>query len=327
MRIVIILLLGIGLFVNVVSAGDIAGGQDHPLISRYPESTIQWYTVENYRPYRVPVGPVTGYRSVAEVIDTAGQVTRIYYTLDGGKRSDSEVFKNYLDALSAAGFDILAEGYEPAGKRSVKVGSRKWREVLFLSNPWSDTSASVNEMGRGSATSGGGGAVVARKERAAGTVYVVVSVYQFRDNRVSTLVDVIEVEQAETGLIVVDAEAIGSGIQENGRVVLDGILFDFDTATLKQSSKQALEQITLYLKSQADKQFYVVGHTDSKGTFAYNQGLSSSRARAVLDALVNQYGIARDRLEAHGVGPLSPVFTNTIEKGREKNRRVELVEQ
>jgi outer membrane protein OmpA-like peptidoglycan-associated protein len=44
-------------------------------------------------------------------------------------------------------------------------------------------------------------------------------------------------------------------------------------------------------------------------------------------ALVRDYSIAADRLEAHGVGPLSPDKTNESEDGRSRNRRVEMVER
>lgn len=327
MRVTTAFICGWALMSSAAFAQDAEGSQDHPMITRYPGSVIEWYQVDNHRPYRVLTGPVTGYRQVEEGIDTEGLVTRIYYALDGGERTSGEVYKNYLDALQEAGFEILAQGVTEESARGNEVGSRKWREVLFLSNPWQDTSAAVNEMTRGSSSSGGGGAIVARKERAAGTAYVVVTVYQFRDDRVSTLVDIVEVAEAETGLIVVDAEAIGSGLAENGRVVLDGLLFDFDKATLKPESAAALEQIAAYLKSQPGKAFYVVGHTDAKGTFAYNQKLSADRAQAVVEELVQAYGISADSLEAHGVGPLVPVFTNASDAGRDKNRRVELVEQ
>lgn len=314
------------LFLNTASAQDVDGSQDHPLITRYPGSVIQWYVVENYRPYKVALGPVTGYRAIDEWIETEGQVTRIYYALEGGERSFGEVWKNYRDALAAAGFEILADGMHNASSRSADVGSPRWQQVLFAENPFTQPGA-VNAMVSGSSSSGGRGSIVATKERAAGTVYVLVSVYQFRDNTVSTLVDIVEVEAAETGLIVVDAEAIGAGIEENGRVVLDGVLFDYDKATLKAESKAALAEIAAYLAANSDKSFYVVGHTDSKGTFAYNQGLSADRARAVADALVTDYGVDRDRLQAHGAGPLVPVFSNTSDAGREQNRRVELVER
>lgn len=62
-----------------------------------------------------------------------------------------------------------------------------------------------------------------------------------------------------------------------------------------------------------------------KGSFAYNMKLSNDRAHAVVAALVKMRGMAANRLEAHGVGPLAPVASNQDEPGRAKNRRVELV--
>lgn len=311
---------------GAAAAQDVAGSEDHPMISRYPGSSIAWYLVDNNRPYRIPVGPVTGYRSIDEWVETQGRITRIYYVLDGGARTETEVFQNYQDAVKSAGFEVLAEGIHQASARSVEVGSQQWQQVLYIENSF-PTGEPVNEMVRGSSTSGGRGSIVAKKERAEGTAYLVVSVYQFREDRVSILVDVIEVAAAETGLITIDAEAIGRGIAEEGRVVLDGIFFDFDKATLQPASKDALEQIAIFLKGAPDLKFYVVGHTDSKGTLAYNRDLSAARAKAVADALSADHGIAKDRLEPHGVGPLSPVFANASDAGRERNRRVELVER
>ena len=306
-------------------AQDIDGVTEHPMIERYPGQVIAWQHIENYQPYKVAVGPVTGYRSIADWIETEGRVTRTFYKYEGEDRSYSEVYKNYLDALKAEDFEILADGMS-ADRRGNGVGSSQWMEVTFRANPATKPGA-VGTMFSGTASSGGAGVVVAKKERAAGTAYVVVYVEQHSKNYIGTLIDIVEVEAAETGLVVVDAEAMGSDIDEYGRVVLDGIVFDFDKATLKPESKPALDAIAEYLTVNPDKSFYVVGHTDSKGTFAYNSKLSSDRALAVADALKQDYEIASDRLEPHGVGPLVPVFSNVSDAGRDKNRRVELVER
>lgn len=185
----------------------------------------------------------------------------------------------------------------------------------------------MNTLAQGKSGQKGSGSVVAKKVRADGTAYVVINVEQHDTAYVGALVDIIEVGAAETGLIVVTADAIGKGIAETGRVVLDGVLFDYDKATLQAASKPALDAIAQYLKANPSKNFYVVGHTDSRGTFAYNDKLSSDRANAVAEALKKDYSIAAARLEAHGVGPLNPVFSNSSDAGREKNRRVELVEK
>lgn len=316
-----VLLLGAG----ELSAQDIDGAIEHPMIKRYPGQLIAWQHIENYQPYKVAIGPVTGYRAISDWIETEGRVTRTFYKYEGEDRTFSEVYKNYLDALSAENFEILGQGMS-ADRKGVAIGSRQWMEVTFAANPATKPGA-VGTMFSGTSSSGGAGAIVARKERAAGTAYVVVYVEQHSKNYVGTLIDIVEVEAAETGLVVVDAEAMGADIDEYGRVVLDGIVFDFDKATLKPESKAALDAIAEYLNANPDKQFYVVGHTDSKGTYAYNSKLSADRARTVADALKKDYGIAPDVLDPYGVGPLVPVFSNTSEDGREKNRRVELVEK
>ncbi|OMH38090.1 OmpA family protein [Motiliproteus sp. MSK22-1] len=309
----------------MVIAQDIDGIVEHPMIKRYPGQVIAWQHIENYQPYKVAVGPVTGYRSITDWIETEGRVTRTFYKYEGEDRTYSEVYKNYRDALKAEGFEILGEGMF-ADRKGSAIGSRQWMEVTFRANPATKPGA-VGTMFSGTSSSGGAGAIVARKERAVGTAYLVVYVEQHSKNYIGTLVDIVEVEAAETGLVVVDAEALGSDIEEYGRVVLEGIVFDFDKATLKPESKAALDVIAGYLNNNPKKSFYVVGHTDSKGSFAYNRKLSSDRAQAVADALKKNYGIASERLEPHGVGPLVPKFSNHSDVGQDKNRRVELVER
>ena len=311
--------------IKTVVALDIDGVVEHPMVERYPGQVIAWQHIENYQPYRVAIGPVAGYRSIADWIETEGRVTRTFYKYEGEDRSYSEVYKNFLDALETEGFEILGHGMS-ADRKGVAIGSRQWMEVTFRANPATKPGA-VGTMFSGTSSSGGAGAIVAKKERAAGIAYIVVYVEQHSKNYIGTLIDIVEVEAAETGLVVVDAEAMGSDIDEYGRVVLDGIVFDFDKATLRAESTAALEAISDYLNANPDKNFYVVGHTDSKGSLEYNSKLSSDRALAVADVLKKEYGIASDRLEPHGVGPLVPEFSNSSDDGRDKNRRVELVER
>jgi len=80
------------------------------------------------------------------------------------------------------------------------------------------------------------------------------------------------------------------------------------------------------LKENIDKRYLVVGHTDNTGDYMMNINLSESRAEAVVEKLVNEYGIKQEQLIAVGIGPASPLFSNSTEEGRSKNRRVEIVE-
>ncbi|MDX1580847.1 MAG: OmpA family protein [Alphaproteobacteria bacterium] len=304
-------------------AQDIAGAEDHPVISRYPGSVIKWYDRQAFQPYAIATGPVTGYRHIDDWVETEGRTTRIYYELEG-ENTHTEVFANYRKALEDEGFEILAQGLFPQSSQANEVGSRKWLQVYFRRNTIPPVGIRLLQ---GSATGAGSAFVAAVKERAAGTVYVAVSVTQYAQDIVATLIDVIEVDEVETDLVTVDAEAISDEIMEYGRVTLDGLFFAHDEATLLPTSQPALQEIAKFLKARPSMNFYVVGHTDATGSFSYNQSLSDQRAAAVVKALVDEHGIATERLQAHGVGPLVPVFSNSSEGGRSKNRRVELVER
>jgi len=127
--------------------------------------------------------------------------------------------------------------------------------------------------------------------------------------------------------IVADPKAMGDDIERTGRVAIYGIYFDTDSYKIKPESEPTLKAIAELLKTKSNLNVYVVGHTDMTGDFDYNMKLSENRAKAVVDALVKDYGISAKRLIAKGDGPLAPVSTNKTEEGRQLNRRVELVER
>ncbi len=133
-------------------------------------------------------------------------------------------------------------------------------------------------------------------------------------------------KQAMAQKVVVTAEALGSGLNTEGRVAIYGIYFDTGKSELKPESEPVLAEIGKLLKGQPALKIFVVGHTDMVGDAAMNVKLSQARAQSVVTALTTKYGIAATRLTAFGNGPYSPVASNKSEDGRAKNRRVELVE-
>lgn len=307
-----------------LAAQDIPGAVEHPMVERYPGQQIRWQTIENFRPYRIPLGPVTGYRTIGDWVDLEGRVTRTFYAREGADRGYDEVYLNFLQAFERAGFEIRAQGLSPT-RAGTDIGSRQWMDVYLRENPFA-APGEVGTMAAGTSSSGGQGAFVAYRDRAAGPVWVMVTVEQHSEAYVGTLVDIVEVDQAEVGLVAVDPEAIGRDLVEKGRVVLDGIYFDFDSATLQDRSAEALAAVATYLRDHPQQRFFVVGHTDYVGSLDYNERLSRARAESVVAALVSDYAIPREQLRAFGVGPLAPVFSNGTDAGRERNRRVELVE-
>lgn len=306
---------------------DADGCEDHPALTRYPGTVLEWCSVENYLPYKMPLGPVSGYRTIGEIEEIAGRVTRNFYSYKGDDRTHAEVWKNISDALKAADFEIIGEGVDATRQAPNAIGGVTWQGVHFINNAWQGGQGTVGKMVSGTSSAGGSSAVLAKKERADDTLYVSAVIEQHSKDEIAMLFDFIETKEAETGLVTANAEAMGKDIEELGRTVIEGLYFDHDKATLTAESKPALDEAAKLLGQMGNKKFYIVGHTDSSGTYAYNAKLSSDRAEAVRQALLTDYNIDSDRLQAVGVGPVSPRFTNATDGGKEKNRRVELVEQ
>ena len=115
-----------------------------------------------------------------------------------------------------------------------------------------------------------------------------------------------------------------TALDKDGRIILYDILFDYDKASLQQSSEKQLQHIVTLMLKNPELKVEVQGHTDNQGGDEYNLDLSQRRAETVV-AYLNLFGITGERLAAKGYGESKPVDTNETEDGRAKNRRVELV--
>jgi outer membrane protein OmpA-like peptidoglycan-associated protein len=108
------------------------------------------------------------------------------------------------------------------------------------------------------------------------------------------------------------------------KIVLRGVHFAFNKATIRSEDMPILDQAAETLKEHGNITVTVEGNTDSIGSEEYNQKLSVRRATAVRDYLA-QHGIAASRLTVVGKGESDPVASNDTEDGRAQNRRVELL--
>lgn len=106
-------------------------------------------------------------------------------------------------------------------------------------------------------------------------------------------------------------------------IVLRGVNFEFDQSTLTVNARTILDAVASELAVYDELRVELAGHTDARGSEAYNQTLSQARAEAVKRYLVGK-GIAADRMQAVGYGESKPVADNSTEDGRELNRRTEL---
>ena len=87
--------------------------------------------------------------------------------------------------------------------------------------------------------------------------------------------------------------------------VVENIFYDFDKATLRPESQEALDEIIKVLDDNPNVTLEMGAHTDSKGSDKYNEGLAQRRAQSVVDYLIAA-GIPSDRLTAKGYGESVP---------------------
>lgn len=91
----------------------------------------------------------------------------------------------------------------------------------------------------------------------------------------------------------------------NKPVVIDNIFYDFDKATLRPESEDALNEMVQVLRDNPNVTIEMASHTDRKGSVEYNLGLSGRRAKSVIDYLI-AHGISADRLQSQGYGKSRP---------------------
>jgi OOP family OmpA-OmpF porin len=114
-------------------------------------------------------------------------------------------------------------------------------------------------------------------------------------------------------------------LDETGRIVSHGILFDSGSAKIKAESYKTLADIAKLMTDDPALRLSIEGHTDSDGSDAANLALSQGRADAVKAYFVQTYTIDGGRLEAKGWGESKPIDTNDTPEGKANNRRVEFV--
>ncbi len=114
-------------------------------------------------------------------------------------------------------------------------------------------------------------------------------------------------------------------LDETGKIITHGILFDSGSDVIKGESFKTLAEIGQLLTDDPALRLAIQGHTDSDGEDAYNQDLSQRRAASVKAYLVSNSQVDAARLESSGFGETKPIDVNTTPEGKANNRRVELV--
>src|SRR5438046_10112936 len=109
------------------------------------------------------------------------------------------------------------------------------------------------------------------------------------------------------------------------------VLFDFDKADIRQDAASALHQVADVIRDKGrGRAVRIEGHTDAKGSDAYNEKLSERGSESVQQWLAQKEGL-KGRMATQGFSAKKPVAPNNKPdgsddpEGRQKNRRVEIV--
>ncbi len=105
---------------------------------------------------------------------------------------------------------------------------------------------------------------------------------------------------------------------------LSGLHFAPNKSSIEAKYRDLLQRLSQALEVYADRKVRIEGHTDNQGDVKFNQKLSLRRAEAVRDFLVKA-GIDPSRLTALGYGEVRPIASNEFARGREMNRRIDIV--
>ncbi len=124
----------------------------------------------------------------------------------------------------------------------------------------------------------------------------------------------IEVTEKETELL------------DTGMIRLNNVNFETAKADILPESYPVLNVVGTVLSKWPELKIEIGGHADSRGSVAYNQGLSEARARSVMDYLIKNFPTLKpEQYTAKGYGELKPLVPNTSALNMAKNRRVEFV--
>ena len=305
---------------------DKPGCKDYENISRYKGAVIQnCFTTDHDKYILGLAAPVEkrfrGHgKYFSKYLDLEGKIIRMQYLIDKTEGID-KVAENYIIALSGANYKILC---------SVKDENENWP---FFNEDYYGGDDPVNNIKKfefyvPSGSHGYHFIAASGINQDQNDVYISLFIsYGSNYGKEFILVteEIVEVNPVETGLVT--AQSIESMLDINGHVSIYGIHFETGKFNILPGSETQIKEIAGFLNSHKNNKFLIVGHTDNVGNFDSNQQLSENRAEAVLNDLINKYGVDVSQIKGYGVANLAPVTSNNTDKGKARNRRVEIVQQ
>lgn len=116
------------------------------------------------------------------------------------------------------------------------------------------------------------------------------------------------------------AENPSSQYAESKDTLFSDILFEYDSYEVKETYKQTLQSVSVWMSKNSTARLSVEGHCDERGTNEYNLALGDRRAKAVKDYL-SSLGVSSGRVDVISYGEEKPLCTEQSDNCWSKNRR------
>lgn len=315
---------------------DAAQDQAHPLpppLLRPEPGEVTAGRIEPLSSHRLPVGPFAGGR--APVIELEGRIDRRAWRTPGGgeaglgEAGSSEAPEGTLSLLAPLRDRLTDLGFTPLYSCEARdCGGFDFRYRGFLL-PEPDMHVDLGDYRYLAARRGEGAAAeylelwVSRSD-AAGYVQVTAITPALPG---ATPAPSLSGGGTDVGIEPAPPDGpptdFAVALEGRGAVPLDDLVFASGASGLAEGDFASLSALAAYLDAHPDRRVTLVGHTDATGGLAANVALSRARAEAVVERLVDSYGVPRARLSAEGAGWLAPRASNLTDEGRARNRRVE----
>ena len=306
-------------------AQDVEGSKDHPLLDRFPGSTIINYYSRAYNEVNAAIKPGTSESPPAERMMLKGRHTSLVYEAPQS-RTSLEIIRNFQNAITDSGGEVI---FQCSGVDC--DGTSSWYNARFFSTLYGEKARTGQETDHYypfESFHTQQQYLLAKIPTETIEYFVEIAInpqYDGYTNKI--LLEIVESKPMDTGLIKVNAKVLQDQLDKEGKIALYGIQFDTGKATITPDSESELNAIAAYLNSNPAVRLYVVGHTDDTGGFELNLTLSKARAEAVVNYLTENFGVTKPRLMPLGAGPMAPKSTNSTDNGKKENRRVELVKR
>ncbi|MCG8413262.1 MAG: DUF4892 domain-containing protein [Pseudomonadales bacterium] len=289
---ILIVLITLGGWISSVT---LAQEEDHPLISRFPDSEVVDVEFVEDANYRLVLGTLQRTRGVVVPENSErlrGDVTKLRYEISQEFTGD-DVFEFFQQQFADSGYDML---FTCSGREC--GSSNYWANDIFRNRVLYGPERNQHFMAL-----------------QAGDAHLVLYIITRGNRRTYAYLEIVEEEGAAPEISLPSSELLAS-IADTGSIAIPGLSFINDR---QLEDTQVLADIASELAANTELQLYVVAHLSGSQELEQLLNRSTARAQTVRQQLIN-LGVEANRLVARGLGPLAPSCA-----GDNCRERVELV--